>query len=227
MVGITVLIGGVAAGILLINQPQIFKEKAAGAVNLSVSPPNQTKHPGDTFTFNIVMDTNGKSISGFDVRINFNPNIMQVLTLEKGAGAGVFTSPIYTDKIDNTAGVINYGYYTMISNAVKGSAVDLLKVTAKTKDTATTGTYDITFQPGTILASVEDSANALETTTPGKITVNKFGDINSDNNIDILDINEILKDYGNSPPTNPKADLDGSGTVNLLDINIILKNYGK
>lgn len=67
----------------------------------------------------------------------------------------------------------------------------------------------------------------LLTTTPGKITVNKFGDINSDNNIDILDINEILKDYGNSPPTNPKADLDGSGTVNLLDINIILKNYGK
>jgi hypothetical protein len=62
---------------------------------------------------------------------------------------------------------------------------------------------------------------ALGTTTiPG-------GDVNSDNNINILDIVTIISSYGSTgvPATDP-ADINDDGTINIFDLTIAAGNFG-
>lgn len=57
-----------------------------------------------------------------------------------------------------------------------------------------------------------------------------YGDVNSDNTIDILDLILIANAYGSdltSPNYNPKTDLNKDDTIDIYDLIIIAKRYGK
>lgn len=51
---------------------------------LSLSPSTATKNTGVEFTVDLNIDTAGKAIAGTDVKLTFDPNILEVIKVERG-----------------------------------------------------------------------------------------------------------------------------------------------
>lgn len=71
---------------------------------------------------------------------------------------------------------------------------------------------------GLIGGSVESTLDAIFASTPPCP-----GDLNGDGFVDLVDLNILLKMFGEP---SAGADLDGSGIVDLPDLNIVLANFG-
>ena len=56
----------------------------------------------------------------------------------------------------------------------------------------------------------------------------KSGDINQDGDVNIVDLNILLTNFGQMSPaiSNPRADINKDGDVNIVDLNILLTNFG-
>ena len=53
------------------------------------------------------------------------------------------------------------------------------------------------------------------------------GDINGDNEVDLLDILMIIEHFGKTSGFDEKVDLNNDGVINLSDILEVVKNWGK
>ena len=64
------------------------------------------------------------------------------------------------------------------------------------------------------------------------------GDLNTDGEVDIIDLNMVLIDWGKIAPGTPgafdysafsdeRSDADGSGEVDIVDLNTVLIDWGK
>ncbi len=82
---------------------------------------------------------------------------------------------------------------------------------------ASTEPLNFTF-PGYLPAQLEAPASAAAL---GTVTL-RAGDVNGDNNIDILDLAQLAQHYQSS---NPLADLNGDGVVNILDLALVAGNF--
>lgn len=175
IVGTIVLALAVVAGVFLIKQNQDLREKAAPASTISVTPSQQTKAPGDTVVYSATLDTNENSVTGVDIKINFDPNVLEVVSLQKGAGIANFDT-IITNTFDNTAGTISYVIFTLDrTKAVQGAGVEALKINAKVKSTAANGTYNLTFDPTTSASASQEGQNVLIARNAGRIVVQAGG----------------------------------------------------
>lgn len=171
IIGTIVLALAVVAGVFLIKQNQDLREKAAPATTMSITPSTQTKNPGDTVTFSANMTTNENSVTGIDIKINFDPNVLEVTSLQKGTGISGFDTTI-TNNFDNTAGTITFVMFTLDrTKAATGSNIEALKVNAKVKASAPAGIYNLTFDPTTSASASQEGQNVLVGKTGGKITV--------------------------------------------------------
>lgn len=171
IIGLFVLISGIAVGLILVNQNQDFREKAAPATSISISPVTQSKKTGSNFTFSVKMDTSVNLVTGVDVRIAFDPNVIQIISMQKGTGITNLDSTI-TNDFNNSNGNISYAVYTTNkSKAVTGSALEILTVTAKIKDDAPVGTTRLTFGPTTSASGVDEGQNILVGMTAGNVVV--------------------------------------------------------
>ncbi len=165
-----VLFAGIIAGTYLVQQNQDFREKAAPATTVYISPANQTKDVGNTFTFSVNMDTASNQVTGVDIRLKYNPSLIEVTSIQKGQGVTVLNTEI-NNSIDNNAGKISYAIFTVTkANAISGSGVEVLKVDGKIKNGAS-GTAAITFDSGTIISGVSEGQNVITGTTPANIMI--------------------------------------------------------
>jgi hypothetical protein len=78
----------------------------------------------------------------------------------------------------------------------------------------------------TPLPSPSGQATATPTASPTGSPEAKVGDVNGDNQVNIVDIGIIIDNYGDNP-ANSKADINGDGKANIVDIGIIIDNYNK
>lgn len=172
ILGIFLLVGGLGVGVYLVGQRQILTKKAAPASTIFVTPETQTKNPGDTFTFSVAIDTATNQVNGFDIRLTFDPDVIQITSLAKGAPVSAFTTEV-VNNFDNTAGTVSFGYITTDpTKAVNGSGIDLLDVTAQVKAGAASGNTSIAFNQGSTLATdINETQNVLVGYTPGTLTV--------------------------------------------------------
>jgi PKD repeat protein len=81
----------------------------------------------------------------------------------------------------------------------------------------------------TVTLNVTDNKelSGVNTTT---ISISLFGDLNSDGNVNIVDITIVATAYGSNAGQsnwNPIADLNNDGVVNILDIAQVAVQYGK
>jgi hypothetical protein len=52
-------------------------------------------------------------------------------------------------------------------------------------------------------------------------------DVNSDGVVDAQDMSIVIKHFGESPPSDPKADVNKDGNVNILDLVLISRHFGE
>lgn len=169
--GIFILVVGIAIGAYLVKSNQDIREKAAPATVAYISPATQDAQVGKDVSFFVKMDSGVNQIIGVDVRLNFDPNIFQITSLEKGASAGNLDQSI-SSTFDNTAGKIKYIIYTTDkTKALSGSGLDILRVNAKSKVGSNLASYTISFDPLSSAGGLAETLNILTTLTPGSITL--------------------------------------------------------
>lgn len=170
VVVVVVLVVGVIAGILLVRRSQDIRRKAAPATTLKVSPSTQSKLPGQSVTFTILMDTGENEVTGVDVALNFDPSAIEITSIIKGSGISIFDQ-VTKDEIDNDAGTISYSAFTLnATSAVSGASLETLRITGEVKETATAGTYQMVFFPTSSVTGV-DGESVLLTDTLGSLSV--------------------------------------------------------
>ena len=171
IIGVFVLIGGVVAGLMLVKNNQDIKEKAAPATVMYITPAAQSKAPESDFTFSINIDTSANAVTGVDIRINFDPKAIQITSLQKGTGASNLDQTI-ANTFDNTTGSIAYAIFTLDgSKAISGSSIEILKVNATVKPSASAGNYNLSFNPTTAASATQEGQNVLISKTPATLTV--------------------------------------------------------
>ena len=171
VLGVLVLIGGVAAGLILVKNNQDIREKAAPATVMYITPASQSKAAGSSFTFSVNIDTSTNAVTGVDIRINFDPKAIQINSLQKGIGASNLDQTI-SNTFDNAGGTIFYAIFTLDSSkAVSGSSIEILKVDATVKPNASAGNYNISFNQATAASASQEGQNVLIGKTPATLTV--------------------------------------------------------
>lgn len=171
VVGILVLVGGLAVGIILTRQSQEYRGKAAPATTLNVSPASQSKLPGQTVSFTVLMTTGENQVTGVDLNLKYDPDAIEVESVIKGSGISVFDQ-ITKNNTDPVSGTISYSAFTTVAtSAVSGSSLEALRITGRVKDDATAGSYKIIFSETTTVTGVEDGINVLISKTPGTLSV--------------------------------------------------------
>jgi hypothetical protein len=173
IVVVIILAIAVIAGVLLINQNQDVREKAAPATTMYIDPANQNVAPGGNFTYSVKLDTNENSVTGIDIKINYDPAALEVTTIQKGTGISTFSDDnIITNEINNTTGTLSYVIFTLDrTRAANGSAVEVLRVNGRVKPGAAAAIYNLTFDPSTSASASQEGQNVLIGKTAGKITV--------------------------------------------------------
>lgn len=225
VLGIAILTGGIFTGTLLVQKNQKLRSKAAPATTLSISPSTQNKLREGIFTQNVIMNTGVNQITGVQFEIRFNPQAIEIVSIQKGSGIASLDQQI-KNSIDNTTGKISYAVYTLsINRAINGQNIQALTINGKVKSLAGVGSYSTTFDATTALSGVLEEQNVLTGTTPGSIVVYKKGDVNNNGVVDIVDIGIVLDNFDSSPPTDPRANLNGDNVVNIVDIGIVIDNF--
>ena len=96
-----------------------------------------------------------------------------------------------------------------------------------TPTTTPTATPTATPTP-TSTSNLTPTPTATSTSTATPTGSNKVGDVNGDGVVNILDIGEIINNYGaTGSPGWIRSDLNGDGVINILDIGIVVNNYYK
>jgi hypothetical protein len=158
-------------GTYLVQQRQNATNKAAPESTIYISPDTQSQAPGSNFTFSVNMDTATNAVTGVDVRLIYNPGVMQVVSLSKGAGVANLDQTI-NNTYDNSTGKISFAIFTIDrTKAVTGSGVEVLKVNARVLPDAVAGSSDITFDPATAASATQEGANVLVGNTKGTLVV--------------------------------------------------------
>jgi len=70
----------------------------------------------------------------------------------------------------------------------------------------------------------------LSSITTANITVNLFGDLNSDGTVNIQDILIVAYSYGRNPEDerwNSKADINHDGIIDIIDVVLVAREFGK
>ena len=165
----------VAAGVLatgyFIKAPTNVRQEAAAATNLSIAPVKQTLGTGQDFTFSVNMDTGNNKVTGIDLILNFDPQVLQISSIQRGSGITALNNTL-RQNFDNTGGTISFATFTLDKSlAVNGSGVEVLNIKAKTTPGANFGNSLITFDPSTAISATSESQNVLAGGIPGTITI--------------------------------------------------------
>lgn len=173
--GMVVLLGGIAAGALLVKRNQDFRERAAPATVLRLATTSSSVAPGDSFNIDVLMDTGENSVTGVDIIVEFDANNFAVTSVQKGNGITGFTNEI-RNTYDNVGGTVTYSAFTLDSlSAVTGSGIAVLRVGFASKGTSSTGSYPFDFGAATAVAGTGEGQNVLIDTIPVSVTITGGG----------------------------------------------------
>lgn len=156
-----------AIGVLFVNtrstkEQKTLSPKAAAATTLSIPSPASDILVNQDFGLSIQIETNGNQVFGADLKILFDPAILEA----KGVLAGSFLSQPQEliKNIDNSTGKISYSLGSFSAQTGGGT---LAEINFKAK---AQGSTDISFGPGTSVAAANE-AEGLASTQNGTVTV--------------------------------------------------------
>ncbi len=169
--GFLVLAAGIVAGTYLVSKNQDIREKAAPSTSLSFFPTVVTKNPGQTFNLTINADTGTNKITGVDIEISYDPNSIELTSMDPTSAISPLSSVIKDGLIDNAAGTARFAAFTVLkADAVSGN-LDMINMVGKIKSNASNGQYPITFTATTTFSAVDEGLNVIINSTPATVTV--------------------------------------------------------
>ncbi|MDP3994611.1 MAG: hypothetical protein Q8P91_02175 [bacterium] len=173
VLGVLVLLGSLALGVLLVKRNQDIRERAAPASLVSIAPASQQKSAGSAFSFSVEMDTGENRVLVIDLALSFDPQIFEITDVVRGAGASNLNQEASSKVIDNTSGKITWSIFTIDkTKAINGSGISIFIVSGNIKSTAPDGSYQFGFLPQMgVFAESESGVNVLINKIPGTVTV--------------------------------------------------------
>ncbi len=168
---IPIILGGLILTLTLVisvlsvtNKNLTFKSKtkAAGAeVKLAITPSRFSINIGEKSTFGVTLETNEQSVQGVDLKIKYDPVILDID--EGEIVKGTFLERVLVKKIEK--GVISY---SAVTSSPKTINAILLSISFKAKGT---GTTRIEFIAPTLVLESSTVKNILDKTESSEITV--------------------------------------------------------
>jgi len=109
-------------------------------------------------------------VTGVDIRLNYNPDLVEITSIEKGTNIGALDSQII-NTFDNVTGKISYAVYTANKeNAITGSSIEILTINGNVKDTAS-GNATFSFDPTTVISGISEGQNVIINSSSGSIII--------------------------------------------------------
>lgn len=171
ILGIILLTAGIAIGALLVQQNQNPNKDAAPATTAFISPTNSEIGQDKNFAIWVKMDSGTNGITGVDLKVNYDKNVVELTSLERGSSISNLENELEKN-IYKDDGYLRYiAYTTDKTKAVSGSSVEVLRINGKVKSGATLGATTFSFDNATAASGTGETQNILVTKTPGTITV--------------------------------------------------------
>lgn len=191
------------------------------AATLSVSPSAQNVKTGDTLSISVILDTQGESIDGVDIKyLNFNPALLQVVDANSSISgvqitSGSLMSATLLNSVDNTNGKISFSQVVSAGTKYKGSGT-LATINFKVKSA---GTANLTFNftpnnttdsnvatPGKdVLTAVVNGSYIIKGTSANSNTV---GASNTGNSKDTIKASQTESNVSMDLTSNDATDID-------------------
>lgn len=133
------------------------------AATLRLTPETGVYTVGNTFTANVVMNTQGKPVNAADAQLTFNPKELAVVSVNRASS--VFNLWTLEPTFSNSAGTISFGGGS--PTGFTGASGNIMTVTFRV---ATAGTPKVVFKSGSILAADGLGTNVLSAMTGGTYT---------------------------------------------------------
>jgi hypothetical protein len=161
-----------------------------------------------------------------------------VLSSAKAITAFLISGQVGVTIIDNDKKIISLTmpYGTDLSTLIPSIAITGISVSpvmGAANDFTVSRTYTVKAENGSaqdylvIVSLFSPSASTAATSTSGNINGGgNYVDIIKDSNVDILDFNAMMVDWGNKGK-NQRADISGDGIVDVFDFNLLMVYWGK
>ena len=137
---------------------------ASDAATLRLSPETGIYTSGGTFTANVLINTDGKSVNAADGQLSFNPKELTVVSASRSSS--IFNLWTLEPTFSNSAGTISFGGGS--PSGYKGSNGTVMSITFRAGGA---GTPKVVFKSGSILAADGLGTNILTTMTGGTYTI--------------------------------------------------------
>lgn len=244
ILGTLILVAALIAGLIVVRNRTETRVGAAG-VTLSLNTPTTTVTKNNNFTVDVFIDTKGYSVTGADLKIKYNPQLIQFVSITQGNFLPVLFVPGAA-----SGDIASIVMGSDPSQPKTGTGI-LAKVTFKAINS---GTANMTFGTGTAISALNQASNIADVMTGVNVTVTgattppgassptptapsggcqppagggvKTGDVNRDNCVNIIDIGIIIDNYRIQPIPDPRADVNNSGVVDIVDIGVVIDHYG-
>ena len=159
---VTLMLVGLGVGVVALKNSQEIKVGAQGAVLSLLGPvDNIIPDPGQQFSVDIYLDTQGLKVSAADLKIKYDPNVIEGVSVESTNFLPVVLIP---GKVDNSTGMASITLGANPSDPVSGNAV-VAKLKLKPKKKT----------PTTI--SVDNSSAVAAIGSEGNV-ISQFGSLN-------------------------------------------------
>lgn len=195
------------------------------------------------YKVSIYTDYTGEDVWGWNVRLTFDPTVLEVVTVVNGdlITTAKDSSATFVSKVNNTIGEVSAGaffYYVSPPPFTTSGPGIMTNITFRG---ISTGYSDIKLEKETKLQGYDpwlpgeyDIIHALvqpDHIGQGSIGVTWRGDIDGDGNVDCFDLRRLGKAFGStrtppSPNWNDRCDINRDNTVNTLDLTELKNNYG-
>jgi len=156
--------------VFFVGKSQELRSKAAPATTLSLSPASAVKAIGDTFSFDVIINTGDNRVTAVQIALLFDASVLEATSITNGPLAPNIAA----------AGVVSPGAAsitvraTSTTNPIKGTGVVATIRMKVIGGSATPST--VRFDQSTIAASIgETQTDVLVSTTPASITVTQGG----------------------------------------------------
>lgn len=225
----------------------------SGNVNLAFANIPASIVQDDNFNFTVDINTNGFSVVGTDLILNFDPSIIRI----DSAAVGMFNKTV-NEVIDNTNGLYSISLLADTDIEPIVGTGSILTLSAKA---IASGSSEISIDPETVVAGTGTAGqNLIVVTSPTTLSVAAATptpsptptatptptptatpegsatpsatpvayaneDINQDGTVSILDYVILFQFYGDVSPTNARADINRDGRVNVKDYALLYQAF--